>query len=145
MSPAPISNPTARLTKPTTISNRTAQQDGTDSARNETNPSPLQPTPHAIVNAKEAAPYYVTLTITRDAATYITIIQLGDSFPTTFPVTNSQPTSPPKSTAQRPGIPTGDSIHPLSLSRFLYLQCWTSRIMIHLRQLLIFEREYILI
>jgi hypothetical protein len=109
MSPAPILNPTARLTDSAKVPNSTVQQNGTGSPRNETSLSPLQPTPHANVNAKDAAAY-VTLTITRQATTYITIIQLGDSFPTTFPNSNLQPTSPPKTTVQHPGIPTGDIV-----------------------------------
>jgi len=111
MSPARFSNPTARLTKLTNLPNRTAQQNGTGSIRHESTSSHLQSTPYAKVNAKEVAPYYVTLTITRDATTYITTIQLGDSFPTTsFPNSNSQPASPPRTTAQHPGIPTGDIV-----------------------------------
>ncbi|TVY85499.1 hypothetical protein LSUE1_G000223 [Lachnellula suecica] len=91
------------------VLNSTTQNNGAAKIADELQPSSTTPIPTATIHAKEASPYYVTLSVTRATTTYTSIIQLGNSFPTTNPaVTHSTPS--PKSTAQNPGIPTSNIV-----------------------------------
>lgn len=109
MSPTKPERLTTKPENPTKTLESTAQNNGTGNNKNKKKVLSLQPTLITALPAKEASPYYITLSITRVTTTYTTLVQLGDSFPTTY-ATKSSSTLPPKSTAQHPGIPTGNIV-----------------------------------